>query len=321
MATSLATLLAIALAFIGATPDTTERAEDNRPLRVVATTTQCADLARTVCAGIPGASVAGMMNPGVDPHLYRPTVGDVRLLSTADMVVANGLMLEGRMGDVFPKLAARGTRVVDVGTLLPMDGLIAEAEAHGHADPHVWMDPALWAEAGRGLAEAIAAERPSWAPAARRNAEAFAARCDRLRAAVASAVATVPERARMVVTAHDAFGYFGRAFGLEVRGVQGISTESEAGLAELRGLATEIHERGIPAVFVESTLPDRAVRALIESVRARGGTLSPGGSLYADAMGPAGTDEATYLGMMRHNARTIVRSLGGDPAAIDGVVP
>jgi len=321
MATYLASLTAFVLAFLGGAPGKEPPPHDEAPLEIVATTTQCADLARTVCAGIDGARVRGMMAPGIDPHLYRPTVGDVRLLAGAGMVVANGLMLEGRMGDVLPKLAARGTRVVALGSLLPMDGLIAEAEAHGHADPHVWMDPGLWAEAGRGLAEAIATERPAWAAAARRNADAFAVRCEALRDAVAEAVATVPERARVVVTAHDAFGYFGRAFGLEVRGIQGISTESEAGLADLRTLGAEIQDRRIPAVFVESTLPDRAVRALVESVRARGGTLALGGALFADAMGPAGTPEASYLGMMRHNARTIVRALGGDASAIDREAP
>ena len=287
-----------------------------RAVRVVATTTQCADLARTICAGIDGIEVVGLMHPGVDPHLWRPTVSDVRRLAEADAVACNGLMLEGRMSDVFPKLARRGTRVVELSTAVPMDRLIAEGDGHAAADPHVWMDPAIWELAGHALADALGAMRPGDSGRLHDNAVRFGERCRDIAVAVERAVATIPERARLMVTAHDAFRYFGRAFGIEVRGVQGLSTESQAGLADMRSLADAIVDRRVPAVFVETSVPDRAVAALIESAALRGHALRIGGSLYSDAMGDAGTPEARWDGMMLHNARTIVEALGGDASTL-----
>jgi manganese/zinc/iron transport system substrate-binding protein len=289
-----------------------------RAIRVVATTTQCADLAITICAGIDGIEVVGLMHPGVDPHLWRPTVSDVRRLAEADAVVCNGLMLEGRMSDVFPKLARRGTRVVELATAVPMDRLIAEGDGHAAADPHVWMDPAIWGLAGHALADALGAMRPGDADRLRDNAARFGDRCRDVAVSVEEAVATIPERARLMVTAHDAFRYFGRAFGIEVRGVQGISTESQAGLADMKSLADAIIDRRVPAVFVETSVPDRAVAALVESAALRGHALRIGGSLYSDAMGDAGTPQARWQGMMLHNARTIVEALGGDASTLGG---
>jgi len=285
-------------------------------VRVVATTTQCADLARQVCAGIPDFEVGGLMHAGVDPHLWRPTVSDVRKLASADAVVCNGLMLEGRMSDVFPKLARRGTRVVELATAIPMDRLIAEGDGHASADPHVWMDPAIWSSAAQALAESLAPLRPGRAAELRTNADRFAARCEAVAGSIERAVATVPARARLMVTAHDAFRYFGRAFGIEVRGVQGISTESQAGLADMRTLADTLIDRGVPAVFVETSVPDRAVAALIESSSLRGHPIRIGGALFSDAMGASGTAEERWDGMMLHNARTIVTALGGDASSI-----
>jgi manganese/zinc/iron transport system substrate-binding protein len=284
--------------------------------RIVATTTQCADLAREVCRGIDGLAVDGLMHAGVDPHIWRPTVSDVRMLAGADAVVCNGLMLEGRMSDVFPKLARRGTRVVELATAVPMDRLIAEGDGHAAADPHVWMDPSIWASAAHALADALAALRPGDAVALRANAGRFASRCSSVAESIELAVATVPPGARLMVTAHDAFRYFGRAFGIEVRGVQGVSTESQAGLADMKALADAIIDRRVPAVFVETSVPDRAVAALIESTALRGHVLRIGGSLYSDAMGEAGTPASRWDGMMIHNARTIVEALGGDASSI-----
>ena len=287
-----------------------------RAVRIVATTTQCADLAREVCGGIDGFEVVGLMQPGVDPHLWRPTVTDVRRLAEADAVVCNGLMLEGRMSDVFPKLARRGTRVVELAAAVPMDRLIAEGDGHASADPHVWMDPAVWSLAGDALAESLGAMRPTHADRLRQNAARFADRCHDVSESVERAVATIPEHARLMVTAHDAFRYFGRAFGIDVRGVQGVSTESQAGLADMKALADAIVDRRVPAVFVETSVPDRAMAALIESAAARGQALRIGGSLYSDAMGDVGTPQARWRGMMLHNARTIVEALGGDASSL-----
>ncbi len=310
-------LLAV-LALAGTAPRSTPgpAVPDRAAVRVVATTTQCADLARQVCAGIADFEVDGLMHAGVDPHLWRPTVSDVRRLAAADAVVCNGLMLEGRMSDVFPKLARRGTRVVELATAIPMDRLIAEGDGHAAADPHVWMDPAIWSLAAQALAESLAGMRPGRADDLRANAGRFAARCEAVAGSIERAVATVPERARLMVTAHDAFRYFGRAFGIEVRGVQGISTESQAGLADMRLLAGMLVDRGVPAVFVETSVPDRAVAALVESASLRGHTVGIGGALFSDAMGGAGTPEERWDGMMLHNARTIVEALGGDASSI-----
>ena len=316
----LAAAVALAASVPAAVPATDGGAAPAPParagIRIVATTTQCADLAREVCRGIDGLGVEGLMHAGVDPHLWRPTVSDVRRLAAADAVVCNGLMLEGRMSDVFPKLARRGTRIVELATAVPMDRLIAEGDGHSAADPHVWMDPAIWSSAGHALADALAALRPEHATALRANAERFSARCDTVAESIGRAVETVPADARLMVTAHDAFRYFGRAFGIEVRGVQGISTESQAGLADMKALADAIIERRVPAVFVETSVPDRAVAALIEAASLRGHALRIGGSLYSDAMGDAGTPEARWDGMMLHNARTIVEALGGDASSI-----
>ncbi len=284
---------------------------------VVATSTFCADLARTVCAGVAGTRVEGLMPAGVDPHLWRPTAGGARTLARADVVVANGLRLEGRMADVLPKLARAGCTVFEASSAIPMDRWRTADDAHGQADPHVWMDPALWARAAEGLASCLAREDPGHADRYAANAAAFGLRCERVAERVRAAIATIPPGRRLLVTAHDAFGYFGAAFGIEVRGVQGLSTESETGLANLRALLDEVVARGVPAVFVETSVPDRAVAALVEGARARGARLETGGTLHSDALGAPGSPAGDWEGMMLENARTIVGALGGDASGLD----
>lgn len=306
---------ACALAACGR-PDAPPGAGTRGGRTVVATSTLCADLARTVCDGVPGVRVEGLMPAGVDPHLWRPTAGGARALADARMVVANGLRLEGRMADLLPKLARSGCTVFEASSAVPMDRWRVEEGSAGHADPHVWMDPALWALAAGGLAEALARDDPAHAARYRSNASAFASRCERVARRVRDAVGTIPPQRRMLVTAHDAFGYFGGAFGLEVRGVQGLSTESETGLADLRTLTDEVVARGVPAVFVETTVPDRAVAALVEGAGARGAALANGGTLHSDALGPPGSAADDWEGMMLSNARTIVTALGGDASGL-----
>lgn len=284
---------------------------------VVATSTLCTDLARTVCEGVPGTRIEGLMPAGVDPHLWRPTAGGARMLARAEVVVANGLRLEGRMADVLPKLARSGCTVFEASSAIPMDRWRTADDAHGQPDPHVWMDPSLWARAAEGLASCMAREDPDHAAQYAANAAAFAARCDRVAERVHAAISTIPPERRLLVTAHDAFGYFGAAFGIEVRGVQGLSTESETGLANLRTLLDEVVARGVPAVFVETSVPDRAVAALVEGARARGARLTTGGTLHSDALGAPGTPAGDWEGMMLDNARTIVTALGGDASGLD----
>lgn len=301
-------------------------ADDGEPGRghvVVATSTLCADLARTVCGDVPGTHVRGLMPAGVDPHLWRPTAGGARDLVRADVVVANGLRLEGRMADVLPKLARSGRTVFEASSAIPMDRWRMANDAHGQPDPHVWMDPALWARAAEGLADCMAREDPPHAERYAANAASFALRCARVAELIRTAVATIPPERRLLVTAHDAFGYFGDAFGIEVRGIQGLSTESETGLANLRALLDEVVARGVPAVFVETSVPDRAVAALVEGARARGARLATGGTLYSDALGAPRSPAGDWEGMMLQNARTIVGALGGDASGLarEGAVP
>jgi len=255
------------------------------PARVVATTSIGADLARQVCADVQGVSVTSLMGPGVDPHIYRPTVRDVRALADAQVVVAHGLLLEGRMEDLWPKLGRRGTAMV----------VLSDAVDAGD-DPHIWMDASMWAAAAMHTGDALAASMPDRADAVRAGA------------------ARVAERWRAL----DAFGHFGAAYGIDVRGVQGISTEAETGLADLRALVDEVVERKVPAVFHETSVPDRAIKALIESAASRGHTLHNAAALHSDALGPPGSGADTYEGMMRSNVRAIVEALGGDASSLDG---
>lgn len=275
------------------------------PVRVVATTSIGADLARQVCAGVPGVTVTSLMGPGVDPHLYRPTVRDVRALADAQVVVAHGLLLEGRMEDLWPKLQRRGVRMV-----------VLSDEAEAGDDPHIWMDASMWAKAAERAGEALAASMPDRADELRAGAARVAARWRALDAQVRAAVGTIAPEGRMLVTAHDAFGHFGAAYGIDVHGVQGISTEAETGLADLRALVDEIVARKVPAVFHETSVPDRAINALVESASARGHTLRNAAALHSDALGAPGSGADTYEGMMRSNVRAIVEALGGDASAL-----
>ena len=274
-------------------------------MRVVATTSIGADLVRQICADAPDVSVTSLMGPGVDPHIYRPTVRDVRALADARTVVGHGLLLEGRMEDLWPKLERRGTSVI----------VLSDAVDAGD-DPHIWMDAAMWAKAALHTGEALAAAMPERTDAVRAGAARVAERYRALDARVRAAVATIPPERRLLVTAHDAFGHFGAAYGIDVRGVQGISTEAEAGLADLRALVDEIVERRVPAVFHETSVPDRAINALIESAAARGHTIRNAAALHSDALGPPGSGADTYEGMMRSNVRAIVDALSGDASAL-----
>jgi manganese/zinc/iron transport system substrate-binding protein len=308
------TAYAIAVALACAPPATHDASDGTTaplpaaaPMRVVATTSIGADLARQVCGDVPGVTVTSLMGPGVDPHIYRPTVRDVRALAGADVVVAHGLLLEGRMEDLWPKLQRRGISVV----------VLSDAATAGN-DPHIWMDASMWAQAARRTGEALAAEIPDRADAIRASAAQVATRWMELDAQVRKAVATIPLKRRMLVTAHDAFGHFGAAYGMDVRGVQGISTEAETGLADLRALVDEVIARDVPAVFHETSVPDRAIDALVESAASRGHALRNAAALHSDALGPPGGGADTYEGMMRSNVRAIVEALGGDASAMSG---
>jgi manganese/zinc/iron transport system substrate-binding protein len=278
-------------------------------LRIVATTSILADLAREVAGD--RAEVIGLMGPGVDPHLYRASEGDVARMSRADVILYNGLGLEGRMGEVLRRL---GDRTYAVAGAVPAERRLRSEDFEGQYDPHVWMDAGRWAEAARALAEHLATRDPDHAEGYRAHAEAYAERLDGLAAYVRQRVEAIPEGQRVLVTAHDAFGYFGEAYGMEVRGLQGLSTATEAGTADVQTLAAFVAERRIPALFVETSVSPRAIEAVRQAVRARGFDVRIGGDLYSDALGGPGSGAETYEGMLRHNADTIADALGAPPS-------
>lgn len=282
------------------------------PVSVVATTGMIADAARQVGGDL--VSVQGLMGPGIDPHSYRQTRSDIVAMTRADLVLWHGLYLEAQLEDFLLDLT-RSRQVVAVGEAVPVEHRIAHPDYEDRFDPHVWMDPDLWRYVVLEVRDALSALRPEAAAAFSANAETHLADLDRLSAYAAQGLASVPPEARVLLTAHDAFGYFGRSHGFEVVGIQGISTESEAGLNRIGALVDMLVERRIGAVFVESSVSDRNIRALIEGAAARGHSVRVGGEVFSDAMGPDGTYEGTYLGMIDHNVTTIAGALGGDVPA------
>jgi manganese/zinc/iron transport system substrate-binding protein len=276
-------------------------------LKVVATTNIVADLVRTV--GGPGVEVEALMGPGIDPHLYKASAGDVRRMSSAQVIFYSGLHLEGKMSEVLGRMDERGSRTVAVAECVPKDRLIHSTDFSGLHDPHVWFDVALWSQAVDCVARTLADLDPENGDDYRTRAAAAVEEFNALDGWVRERVEELPPVQRVLVTAHDAFGYFGRAYGFEVRGLLGVSTASEAGTSDVQELAEFIVERRIPAIFVETSVPPRYVQALREAVRARGFVVEIGGSLYSDSLGSPGTPEESYEGTVRANVETIVNAL------------
>jgi manganese/zinc/iron transport system substrate-binding protein len=295
--------LALALAAGGAAAQ--------EPLAVLATVGMVADVAREV--GGDCVAVEAMMGPGTDPHLYQPTASDVRRLQQAELILYVGHTLEGQLGEVLARFADRTPTVAVAERAVPSEALIATTYAGGGVDPHVWMDARLWSGTARVIAEAIAALRPDCAEAAAARAEDYRASLEALHAWAGESVATIPEGQRVLVTAHDAFGYYARAYGLEVVAIQGISTEAEPSIADIRSTAEAAIAAGVPSVFVETTISPRTIEALIEAAVSEGHALTVGGALYSDAMGEAGTAEGTYIGMLHANTVAVTTGLGGTP--------
>lgn len=309
-------LAALAPALAACKPAASAEAEPSAgapPLAVVATTGMIADIARAVAGD--RADVVALMGPGIDPHLYKPTRTDIDRLMRADLVLYNGLLLEGKMTDAFVRAATSGRRVVAVTERIDESFLLEPESFEGHFDPHVWMDPQAWARAVEVVRDELIDLDETHASEFTARADAYLQDLRSLDDYARRTLDTVPSQARVLVTAHDAFNYFGRRYGYEVVGIQGLSTESEAGVRDIERLVDLLVERGIPAVFVESTVSDRNIRALIDGARARGHAVAIGGTLYSDAMGAEGTYEGTYLGMIDHNVTAIARALGGDASA------
>jgi manganese/zinc/iron transport system substrate-binding protein len=286
-------------------PGPVSKAEDGK-LNIVATTGMIADALENIVGD--HANVEVLMGPGVDPHLYKATQGDLKRLTEADAIFYNGLHLEGKMGEVLKKLG-RLKPVVAVGDQLPKEVLINSTDYASAYDPHVWFDVSLWSQVVEITRQQMGQIDEVHAETYQQNAKDYQESLDSLHDWVTSAIQMVPERQRVLITAHDAFEYFGRAYGIEVRGLQGISTVSEFGLRDVTELVDFISSRGIKAVFVESSVPAKALEAVVEGVEQRGHNTKIGGTLYSDAMGAQGTDAGTYAGMVRSNVNTIVNAL------------
>jgi len=287
--------------------------EGEYPYKIVTTCGMVTDIVAIVAGE--HAVVSGLMGPSVDPHLYKPTRNDVKQLLEADVVFYVGLLLEGKMAESFEQVERRGKPVYAVTASLPESELRSPPEFEGHYDPHVWMDVSLWSDAVGEVAKRLAAFDPKHAESYRNNAQEYQARLGELDAYVRKVLATIPERQRVLVTSHDAFGYFAEAYGMRVLAPQGITTDSEAGVNDINQLVDEIVQEEIKAIFIESSVNPANIEAIIAGAAQQGWEVRIGGELYSDAMGPPGTYTGTYIGMMDHNATVISRALGGDAPA------
>ncbi len=278
----------------------------DRTVRVTATTNFISDLAAVI--GGDRVEVTDLMAPGVDPHLYKASAGDVEALREADIVFYGGIELEGRMTDLLDELGETRPTVA-VTRDIPEDLLRRPSEFEGKFDPHVWFSVPLWERTVRTVAEAYAERDPEHAAGYRERAEAYLVELRALDAEVRDRLADVPEESRVLITSHDAFGYFGEEYGFDVVAIQGVSTQTQATTSDIERVAGVIADRGVKAVFVESAVSPQTIDAVIAAARRRGQDVRVGGELFADAAGDAGTPEGTYIGMVRHNAELISEGL------------
>jgi len=282
-------------------------ASDDGILKVTATTGWVAEIASEV--GGEEVSVTHLMGPGVDPHLYKASEGDIARLAEARVIFYNGLNLEGKMGDILVKMARTGRMTVAISESVDEALLREPPEFLGHYDPHIWFDVSIWAQAVPAVVGALSEVRPEKKTYFEANGKAYVAKLLALHEYCEKRLAEIPEDQRILVTAHDAFGYFGEAYGIEVVGLQGITTTSEYGLKDVQRLVELITSKKLKAVFVESSVPKRSIEAVVAGCKSAGHDVVIGGELFSDAMGEADTAEGTYPGVVRHNVETIVKAL------------
>lgn len=275
---------------------------DNGKLTIVATTTMLADLANEI--GGEAVTVTGLMGPGIDPHLYQASAGDVIKLQDADVVLYNGLHLEGKMGDLFSSLGEQGRNMISIEDGLDVNDLLEDSENPGYYDPHVWFDVELWRNAAEHVTSELSTIDSDNTSSYQSNLESYYRELSKLEEYINDRFTEIPENQRILVTAHDAFGYLGNAYGIEVVGLQGISTDAEAGTSDVRLLAQFIEENQIKAIFVESSVPPKNIEALQDAVIARGFEVEIGGQLYSDSLG-----DGNYIDTFRENIDTIVDAL------------
>jgi len=285
----------------------TDQKSGDGKMYVVATTTMVHDLVKNI--GGDRIKSDGLMGPGVDPHLYRASESDVSKLSNADVIFYNGLHLEGKLVDVFEKMNRLGKDIYPVADTIKEGNLIPSADYASSYDPHIWFDINLWKKAAHFIADKLTKHDPKNREYYQSNLKNYISEMDSVQKEINSLIDQVPKDKRILITAHDAFNYFGKAFGFEVVGLQGISTASEAGVRDVQKLADMIVKNKIGAIFIESSVPRRNIEALQEAVKSRGFEVEIGGELYSDALGTRGTEEGTYTGMFMHNVKTIVEAL------------
>ncbi len=273
---------------------------------VTTTTNVITDLVENI--GGDHVSVTGLMGPGVDPHLYRPSAGDVKKLQNADIIFYNGLDLEGKMGDIFVKIGREGTSVWAVSENIPLESLLI-LNTNGNFDPHIWWDVELWAEAAKVVASGLKEYDPNNSEKYDKNLSQYLNQLEILNSNNLNKINSIPQEQRVLVTAHDAFQYFGHTYGFEELSIQGWSTDSEAGIKEIQNLADEISKRKIKALFVETSISPATIEALEAAVQDRGHDVVIGGELFSDAIGEKGTFEGTYVGAFTHNIDTIIEAL------------
>jgi len=286
---------------------TNTKKDENAPLNVVTTTTMLTDLVENL--GGDAIKVQGLMGSGVDPHLYKASEGDVNKLFTADIVFYSGLHLEGKLVEVFEKMEGRNVKTVAVAESLDENKLIGSEYFASNYDPHIWFDISFWKKITKYTTEKLKEADPKNASLFEENSKKYLEELKVLETEIKSIIETLPEEKRILVTAHDAFNYFGQAFGFEVVGLQGLSTATEAGVQDVQELAKFIIEKDVKAIFVESSVPKRTIEALQASVQSKGHQVAIGGTLFSDALGTQGTIEGTYTGMFRYNVSTIVNAL------------
>ena len=275
-------------------------------VQATTTTTMITDLVRQI--GGDRVEVTGLMGPGVDPHLYKASQGDVAALREADVVFYNGLFLEGQMEDILEKTSEQKP-AVQVTTDMPEEELLDSPQYEGQFDPHVWFDAKLWETTVDPVVEQLSELDSDGASDFEQRGEEYRQQVEELDSFAEEEISSIPEEQRVLVTAHDAFNYFGRRYGMEVRGLQGISTEAEAGSRDVQELADFLAENEVKAIFVESSVPPQTIEAVQDAVRDKGWELEIGGELYSDAGGDEGTEAETYVGMFRENVETITEAL------------
>ena len=298
-------IIILALLLSSCSTDATEEQSKKR-LKVVATTGMVADLAKRI--GKDSIEVIALMGPGVDPHLYKATQGDLKHLQTADIILYNGLHLEGKMGEVFEKLGKVKT-VFALGDALDKNLLLQDPVYTENFDPHIWFDVSLWAQTAGPVARLLAEKAPEYEAYFMKNALEYQTELSTLHEWVKNEMVKIDPEKRIMITAHDAFNYFGKAYDVQVRGLQGISTLSEFGLKDRVDLVNFIVENEIKAVFVETSVSEKNIQAIVEGCKQKGHEVRIGGNLFSDAMGAEDSPEGTYKGMVESNVNTIVKSL------------